>query len=326
MMPLGYRPGLDGVRAFAIAIVVVSHLPEASWLPRTAGDVGVTVFFVLSGFLITRLLLEERARTGRINVPAFWRRRAARLLPAAVLLVAIVTLARPDFGRAAIALLYVSNWVAATGHSISPLDHYWSLAIEEQFYMVWPLLLPLLIRPRLLVVAAIAVTMWRTAQVDVLRGMYATDTRIDALLMGAAAAMVPAPRLGRWAATAGIAAGGLVVYADVVLGGNQVRTPLAILCAVVLVWVALDWKPPRAVIYVGVISYGIYLVHPPLFAWFGWWGVALTLPAAAVMYRFWESPLRRRLSGQRLAAKAGAPHASTYEVVAAPNPQGQVTA
>ncbi len=194
----GYRPGLDAIRALAIAVVVASHLDGLD--DRGAlGWPGVTVFFVLSGFLITRLLLEERARTGGIDLRSFWRRRAARLLPAAFLVILVVTLASPSIPRAIAAGTYVTNWVLISGVVIlGPLSHYWSLAVEEQFYLLWPLALPFLVRPRLLLLAATAITLWRIVQPDLARALFATDTRFDALLIGAAAAMVTLPRIRWW--------------------------------------------------------------------------------------------------------------------------------
>ncbi len=150
---LGYRPALDGVRAVSIALVLVFHL-GAPWL--AGGYLGVSVFFTLSGFLITSLLLHEREHTNRIDVKAFYVRRLRRLLPASLLcLFGIALLAwieviepRADLRGSVLASLFqVANWEHLLGHrsyadlfvSPSPVDHFWSLAIEEQFYWLWPL-------------------------------------------------------------------------------------------------------------------------------------------------------------------------------------------
>jgi peptidoglycan/LPS O-acetylase OafA/YrhL len=296
---LGYKPGLDAIRAFAIGVVVLSHLPQSPWLPATVGGPGVTVFFVLSGFLITRLLASELDSRGRIGVTAFWRRRAARLLPAAWLVVAVVTVVDPDPLRAFAASLYFANWVVAANHSIDPLSHYWSLAIEEQFYLVWPIVLPALRRPRVLLGLAVCVALWRTTQIDTVRAGYATDTQADALLIGAALALLPIPDVPRLAAMAALAAVALVdLDTSRVLGGLAV--PIVIVASAVLIWCLLEWTPPRVIVHVGVISYGIYLVHPPLIDAFGWIGVPATLVVAELMYRFWEHPLRARLAGARI--------------------------
>src|SRR5262245_21953504 len=150
----GYLPGLDGIRAIAVVAVVAYHLR----LPFFDGGLlGVSVFFTLSGYLITSLLVQGFERGGRIELKAFWIRRARRLLPALFLMLPVVAvtaaIARADQLRATLrqalyALLYVANWTTiARGDDYfqrftgpGPLDHLWSLAIEEQFYVVWPLL------------------------------------------------------------------------------------------------------------------------------------------------------------------------------------------
>src|SRR5262249_3988573 len=144
-------PGLDGVRALAVLAVLVYH-SHAAWLP--GGFLGVDVFFVVSGFLITRLLLDEYARTGRIRPGAFYLRRARGLSPAVGVLVLAIALAgllvwrgRPGLGADLTATLgYAANWWFIAGHHSyflasgppSPVQHLWSLAVEEQFYLLWP--------------------------------------------------------------------------------------------------------------------------------------------------------------------------------------------
>ena len=158
-----HLPGLDGLRALAVLSVVAYHF-QFGW--AKGGYLGVDLFFVLSGFLITSLLLEEKFESGRIALGAFWARRARRLLPALFVMLVVVTvfpLVASWMGdQAAVAnvdvellhgfgissFLYYANWyVIAAGHSYfaaltapQPLAHTWSLAIEEQFYLVWPLL------------------------------------------------------------------------------------------------------------------------------------------------------------------------------------------
>jgi peptidoglycan/LPS O-acetylase OafA/YrhL len=155
---LGYVPALDGIRAIAIALVVVVHATRRP----PSGNLGVDLFFVLSGFLITTILLEERATRGHVPLSAFYRRRALRLVPALVvmlgcfLLVSTVlalvrgtSLHEPVLGVAA-GLGYFSNIVIAAGDRPfampSPIHHLWSLAEEEQFYLVWPLVLFVVLR------------------------------------------------------------------------------------------------------------------------------------------------------------------------------------
>jgi peptidoglycan/LPS O-acetylase OafA/YrhL len=210
----GYLPALDGLRAVSVAAVVAYHLGELQ-----GGFLGVDVFFAISGFLITRLLLAERERTGRVALGAFWVRRFKRLLPALlVVLVAVMAGSRlwlpawrlPDIRLDALsALAYVANWrFVLSGQSYfdsgvvpSPLRHTWSLAIEEQFYVVWPLvaigLLGLAARRRLparrlvggvalagALVSAIWMAVLAGGGADLSRVYYGTDTRAFALLVG----------------------------------------------------------------------------------------------------------------------------------------------
>ncbi|MBA3282256.1 MAG: acyltransferase, partial [Acidimicrobiia bacterium] len=207
-----YLPGLDGLRAVAVAAVVAYHLGE---LP--GGFLGVDVFFVISGFLITRLLLAEHERTGRIAIGAFWGRRFRRLLPALlVLLVAVALASRAELpgwrlteirNDAFGALAYVANWrFVLSGESYftkgvgpSPLRHTWSLAIEEQFYLLWPLVvagvLAMARRAARLSVGAVALAVGVGSAVwmavvsgqghDLSRIYYGTDTRVFALCGGA---------------------------------------------------------------------------------------------------------------------------------------------
>ncbi len=176
-----YLPGLDGMRALAVAAVLVYHA-NPTWLP--GGFLGVEVFFVISGYLITLLLMAERERTGTVKIGAFWMRRARRLLPALFLMLFLLITYTWMFraeelgklrGDVIAALFYVSNWYqiwvgqgySATG-DFAPLRHLWSLAVEEQFYLLWPVAMLFLLRrngtrnlaltARWLVVAAIAVT------------------------------------------------------------------------------------------------------------------------------------------------------------------------
>lgn len=151
---MGYRPELDGLRALAVIAVMLHHtFVDAA----PSGHLGVDLFFVLSGFLITRLALEEHARTGSLDLRAFWRRRAYRLLPALLLALPIVLLWGWVIGGQVreqtitgswTSLLYVTNWARATGaiDTAGLMTHAWSLAIEEQFYLLWPLLLVWLLR------------------------------------------------------------------------------------------------------------------------------------------------------------------------------------
>ena len=219
---LGYQPSLDGLRAISVLAVILYHA-GAKWMP--GGFLGVEVFFVVSGFLITTLLLEERGQSGAVDMRHFWVRRARRLLPALYLLLAVVSGAallvyRDAAGRMGgdvlAALLYVSNWwqifldESYFVQSGRPplLMHLWSLAVEEQFYLLFP---PLFVaglaklghrrtRTVVLVVAlasAIEMALLFDEGADTSRIYYGTDTRAAGLLVGVLLAMVWKP----WTAT-----------------------------------------------------------------------------------------------------------------------------
>ena len=205
-------PGLDGIRALAVTTVIVFHL-----LPGTlvGGYLGVDIFFVVSGCLITTLLLRERAATGRISLRGFWTRRARRLLPAlGLLLLACCTAALIVGGDVLVglgtqvvgAITFSSNWLFIAqgssyfGETVPELfRNLWSLAVEEQFYVVWPLLVVvLLVRiprwARLVLIAALAIASaaWMAVSVpadgvafDPTRVYYGTDTHAFGLAIGA---------------------------------------------------------------------------------------------------------------------------------------------
>jgi len=215
---LGYVRGLDGLRAVAVSAVVLFHA-TADWL--RGGFLGVDVFFVLSGYLITSRLLREWETAGRIDLPGFWKRRARRILAALYLLLA-VTLTFALFvhpeevavfrGDAVATLAYVANWYFIFHHQPyfeavahpSPLLHLWSLGVEEQFYLAWPLLLaPALALLRryaalpvllLAVASTLLMAVLYHPELDPSRVYYGTDTHAAGLLVGALLAFVWTPR------------------------------------------------------------------------------------------------------------------------------------
>ncbi|MGN7356340.1 acyltransferase family protein [Paenibacillus sp. SAF-054] len=211
-----YMPGLDGLRTLAVFFVVLYHL-NVDWAP--GGLLGVSIFFVLSGYLITDLLTSEWSRSQTIHLKVFWLRRCRRLLPAMFVMLAAVcawvTLFKPSQmsvlrGDAVSSLLYANNWYLIFHQvsyfekfgPISPLGHMWSLAVEEQFYLVWPLLLLLgmkLLKRRgplfLAILAAAAISALLMLFLydpgnDPSRVYYGTDTRAFSLLIGAALSIV----------------------------------------------------------------------------------------------------------------------------------------
>jgi len=340
------------LRGLAVAGVLLFHGGHLR-----GGFLGVDAFFVLSGFLITSLLLAEARDRGRIALGAFWARRARRLLPALACVLAAValyaaTLAKPDElatirGDALATIGYFANWRAiftsrdywALFRNPSPLEHTWSLAIEEQFYLVWPVLVALLVRGRrgpaaaqrvlaISVVLALASLTWMIVifdPADPSRVYFGTDTRIASILVGAALAAwlsLRGPARTRRAraalevgATASLA---LIAFAWTHLSGSSdvlYRGGLfvgAIATTVVIAAVVhpqpgrvgrvLSFRPLCAL---GLVSYGVYLWHWPIYvvldesrAHLSGWALlglrcATTFAIAAVSYRFVEQPIRR---------------------------------
>jgi peptidoglycan/LPS O-acetylase OafA/YrhL len=358
---LPYRPGLDGLRALAVAGVVLYHA-GVSWMP--GGFLGVDVFFVLSGYLITSLLLAERRREGRVGFKAFWLRRARRLLPAVLLVVfvcllAASTIARDDLARtrgdALASLLYLTNWhLIAASHSYfnafgrpSLLQHLWSLAVEEQFYLLWPLILLgslKLVGRRYTVLLTVVLALSSTALMwglynpdqDPSRVYYGTDTRASTLLVGALLAF--AWPLGGFrdevSRRAGRVLDGFGCVALLAVLAFFVRVQdydpwmyrggflLAALCTAVLIAVVVHPASllgralgTRALRWIGVRSYGIYLWHWPVMMLtrpgidVPWRGtlvilaqIALTIALAALSYRYVEMPVRSGSAQRRLRA------------------------
>ncbi len=338
----GYQPALDGVRAIAVVLVILFHagLPSLS-----GGYVGVSVFFTLSGYLITSLLLAEHDRTGSVAVGAFYSRRIRRLFPASLVCVCLIMLARWSGAFAKVrglrtdiigALLHSFNWVKLAGTTsygdlflggISPLAHYWSLAIEEQFYWLWPIALLGLLRlvgrrhvERVVIglfisFAAIAVAIAKTFGPDA--AYWATPARLPEILAGAALACVLArgrkvPTLAR---LVGPLALGLVVAAALWLPSGtgpaySGALPFFSLLSVGLVYslqvpgLLRRMLSTRPLFAIGRVSYGLYLFHWPVFVYLrerSWdlthpanlgFALAVTASITALSYRFIEQPIR----------------------------------
>ncbi|MFC5175693.1 acyltransferase family protein [Nocardioides taihuensis] len=317
---LGYVPALDGCRAIAVSLVVGYH---ADWL-IPGGYLGVDVFFALSGFLITTLLLAEHDRTGGIALRSFWWRRGRRLMPALLVLVAVTWMVERNSSAALRTVTYTSNVAAATGSDLGSLGHTWSLALEEQFYLLWPLLLVILLyrRPQrleiagFLVVAAAALYVW-AGHLFLTFGQgtyFRPESRAATLMLGCALAFISSTGPGRAAvARCGLPLG---VAGVVVLGllaatvpppslsapaASAVLFPVAGVAAAALVaslamgeHVLTRAAAVPALVWVGQISYSIYLWHVLVLHYTAEWPlpvrVGLVLAAATASHHFVERP------------------------------------
>lgn len=313
-----YRAGLDGIRAIAVIAVIVYHL-HPGWMP--GGLLGVGIFFVLSGYLITSILMHELERHGKIDLKAFWIRRAKRLLPGMLFMIAVTGAATllfayphwsPFLTDLPGVLLYVSNWWLIL-HNVSyfesfgpasPLGHLWSLAVEEQFYLAWPLMLLVglrfLKRRRVLLLGILALAVLSAAAMawlyqpdsDPSRVYYGTDTRMFGLLIGAALALIwpfhkLKPRVSNEAKLTLDIIGGMALLMSLLafwytneyqpflyLGGMLLLSFVSMLLIMTAAHPAsrigrlLSIPPLR---FIGVRSYGLYLWHYPV--------IILTSPA-----------------------------------------------
>jgi peptidoglycan/LPS O-acetylase OafA/YrhL len=310
---LGYVPALDGLRGLAILLVVAFH--ATGW--PYGGPYGVDLFFVLSGFLITTLLLEEYAETGTVRLRRFYSRRARRLLPAVSVMLAAYLLYGALYGRDFLPDvvhygLYAGNiyYVAAHHPDRTGLGHLWSLAEEEQFYLIWPAVLLLLVRARRpmrwLAALLLAVAGYRLGLIlhgASMQRMYrAPDTHAEGLVLGALLAF--AWRAGlRGREWHGKLAGALLVPC-VILGIWKVLLPVFELGAALAVLSAVSDTElaarlaARPLVWLGKLSYGIYVWHFPILWAFGRHGTVLCLAAtlivASLSYYFVEQPFRRR--------------------------------
>ena len=344
---LSRHSGLDGLRGVAVILVIIFH-SGLDWLP--GGFLGVSVFFTLSGFLITSLLINECENTGRLNLALFWGRRLRRLAPASLVVIAGIVgfaswlstsiEASRIKGDAISAVLYFSNWrFIYSGHSYgelfaspSPLQHLWSLSIEEQLYVIVPLavvgLYALGLRRRgigIVMLAAVgASTMATVMTSDHELIYYATHTRAAELLLGSALACLLGPALERsatktpspWATFYLLPLLGVVALARF----STINSPwlysgaltLFATCSALCIVGAIQHGPLRnflslrPLVQVGHISYGLYLIHWPVIVWLNadrldmnptaLFGVQVVVTALLTVLSYWliEQPIRHR--------------------------------
>ena len=353
---LTYVPALDGLRAFAVVAVLLYH---AGFGWARGGFLGVSVFFTLSGFLITSLLLREWNRTGSIDAVSFWSRRLRRLTPAAwTTLVMILTLGvagawdtsqlrqvRSEIWWALTDLLNIHFVVTGTSYadafsSPSPLEHFWSLAVESQFYVALLIIVGVtlaLTRGRspkkrlnrivmvLLIAAVISIALnFALARSSIHRAYFGTDTRAAEMIVGALLACatlrrlrIPNPDIRRGVRVAGpIALGALCALIGLATLDSQWLYPAGFLAtatsSAVLILALLQGgrlsrlMEHRSLVYIGRISYGIYVLHWPIFIWLspGRTGLSLwplfalrmviVLALSALLFHFVETPIRLR--------------------------------
>jgi peptidoglycan/LPS O-acetylase OafA/YrhL len=363
---LGHSPALDGLRGLAVLLVLVYHFAGRYLLH--GGWAGVDIFFCLSGFLITALILDEVRVHGRLDLARFYARRACRLLPALLLLLVVwsaLLVAFHDHGWLAttpgssgpgrlidvpqafasvgIALAYLANWDVIAGTMHAPLYHLWSLAVEEQFYLVWPavLLALLLLRSRtrlvviglMLAISALLPWLYWHGGAGTNRIYFGTDTRAVGPLAGAFAALVWHERhsLGRLTRYAALRAWAALLFVLAIAGylGNQ---PSKFLVMPALLAVAVAQLVPylaesrgwmsrafgtRWLVWVGKRSYALYLWQ---YAWATWthslglWpgiplGIAGTLVCTELSWLLVESPALRYAQRFRVSTSpAAVPH------------------
>ncbi len=309
---LAYRPELDGIRGLAILLVLAQHINLPS--STLAGLVGVNLFLALSGYLITSLLIKEKDRTGRIDLRRFYERRVRRLIPALVAflvatgaLMAVMGQLGGYIGPAVVSFFYVSDIAKAIGYDLGYVGHTWSLAMEEQFYLLWPALVILAPRKWLapLAIAGIAgavALQFLLVPGDVL-AHFRPDVRADAILWGCLIALVPVA-VPRWITAASMI--GLIVVSFTAFPWPHAIAVSALLSAVVVAGaptlaLALSVRP---LVRIGQISYGMYLWHAlpvGLFEQQTLAGnvlamaavVAITIGLALLSERWIEKPFRR---------------------------------
>jgi peptidoglycan/LPS O-acetylase OafA/YrhL len=366
LLKSGKIPSLDGLRAVAVVLVLLAHAYKTAGFPQSEvfaslgkmGSIGVEVFFVISGFLITTLMLREQRTTGRIDIRAFYWRRGLRILPAYVALLLVVALLQ-GLGTASLA---ARDWIAAITYTVNfvrhpawEIGHAWSLSIEEHFYLFWPLIMALplanlgwrvslgcvVVCPLLRWVVLLYFPDW-TPMAELW-----TFTRLDSIAVGTLLSFLTWSEQSRGKLNALINHRSVSLVAFCVLACSLIASmysakfavgiaySLNAFCIAILLWVVVtnprslvgivfNWKPVE---YVGTISYSLYLWQQ-LFLQHDQVGVAVTFPqnivfaamAAVASYHLVERPFLRLKGG------SNGPAAGTPESVRVEHPDAAATA
>ena len=333
---IGHRAELDGLRGVAILVVLTSHLGSYGLsLPvHTLGSAGVEMFFALSGFLITSLLIEEYAERGRVDLRRFYWRRVRRLAPALLSMIVVVMIVLGASGHwdwlAVGALTYSANWMEVTGYGLgSPLMHTWSLAIEEQFYLAWPLAFVAAAKWRHgpLVAATLAgtISLFLRFQYGGSRAYLGSDTQAASLLVGCVLAILAHRGLRPWRVPAwitGLAALYMFAWAlDYPRWGHDVLAPTVVpVVTAAIIWACCSTSggilASRCLRYVGARSYALYLWHLPMIWFLSRWvgnpvtgalvGLGVSFVVAEASWRWIEQPfLLRQTPGRPTKAARG---------------------
>lgn len=318
-----YNPALDGMRAIAVLMVMCFH----AGVPRVAGGfMGVDVFFVLSGFLITTLLMDEYERSGTIRLGFFYQRRFARLTPPLIVMLFVYLLVagylwpevtiENSLRDVLSALLYVSNYTLTFWNFPGHLAHTWSLAVEEQFYLIWPLVIMFICRPdryrhafKLLLAIYLAITGWRIgwavlSEHPYQQAYYRFDTRLTGLVFGALVAVFAKrhPKISLPIQPELLGAISILLFGfyswkfgnthviGLIFGIPMAEWVSALLIAI-CIWsdrqtIAYRLLANRIPVFVGKMSYGLYLWHFPIFMYMGErypWYVTLALGGAVAL-------------------------------------------
>ena len=294
-------PALDGLRALAIAMVVAYHVDKGIF---PAGHWGVILFFVLSGYLITRVLINEVDSKGGIDFGFFYLKRGVRLYSALLVLCLVLVAAGVDWSRVLPTLGYYANYARIEGFDLGLLTHTWFLAVLAHFYVLWPLLIwsvPAKHRVRAVGLLALAALAWRVVAIEVMSTGWvynATDTNAIALLAGCYLGVArPEPRrFAGWAIPVLLGLMFLPMFGDqgsAILWGGFVALALGVM----VVQYAISrpgWLESPAMVWLGKISYGIYLWHY-VFLRIDisvWAALPLTVAVAAISWHLLEKPLR----------------------------------